>query len=115
VEPRDVHRLPRPEAEQRGAEQPPPVRRGEAAAGAPEQPQAERGDGVDRHVEQAVGQDLRPDVAQRLARHEAEEVVPLQHLVQQDAVEEAAEREAEHARGERRAARRWCRGGRVHR
>ncbi|CAA9284102.1 MAG: hypothetical protein AVDCRST_MAG04-3931 [uncultured Acetobacteraceae bacterium] len=50
----------------------------------------------------------------RSARYEAEEVVPLQHLVQQDAVEEAAEREAEHARGDRRAARRWCRGGRVH-
>jgi hypothetical protein len=99
-----VRQLPHPEAEQRGAEQPPSVRRGEAAAGAPEQPQAERGDRVDRHVEQAVGQDLRPDVAQRLARHEAEEVVPLQHLVQQDAVEEAAEGETEHARGDGRRA-----------
>jgi hypothetical protein len=66
-------------------------------------------------VEHAVGQDLRADVAQRLARHKAQEMVPLQHLVQQDAVEEAAQGEAEHARGDGRAPTRRRRGGLAHR
>jgi hypothetical protein len=55
-------------------------------------------------VEGAVGDDLVLDVPQRLAGHQAEEMVPLQDLVQQDAVEEAAEREADHTAGHKKAA-----------
>jgi Arc/MetJ family transcription regulator len=51
-------------------------------------------------MEGAVSDDLVAQVAQRLARHEAQEMVPLQDLVQQDAVEEAAQRDADHAAGD---------------
>jgi hypothetical protein len=44
-------------------------------------------------VKVAVPQDLHPEVVQ--AGHQAQQVVPLQDLVQQDAVEEAAECKAE--------------------
>lgn len=50
-------------------------------------------------MEQAVGEDLHAQVAQRFGFDPAQEVVPLQDLVEQDAVEEAAEREADEVPG----------------
>jgi hypothetical protein len=50
---------------------------------------------MDEAVEQAVGEDLGAQVLEALAGIETEEMVPLQQLVQQDAVEKAAERQAD--------------------
>jgi hypothetical protein len=68
-------------------------------------------------MEQAVGQDLGADILQHRAVDQAQQVMPLQHLVQQDAIEEAAERDADQVAGPPEAARRgsksWKRGGSV--
>ena len=61
----------------------------------PEQKQPGGGDQVHKHVEQTVGEDLRFDAAEGLARHQAQQMVPLQHLMQKHAVEKAAEAEPE--------------------
>jgi hypothetical protein len=46
-------------------------------------------------MEQPVSQDLGADVLQRGRLHVAEQMVPLQHLMQQDAVEKTTKAEAE--------------------
>ena len=61
----------------------------------PEQPQPGRGDDVHHRVKDAVGHHLYAEVLEGRALHQAEQVVPLQDLVQEDAVEEAAQPEAE--------------------
>ena len=47
-------------------------------------------------MKHAVGDHLEAEIARRRPVDGREEMVPLQDLVQQDAVEEAAEREADH-------------------
>ncbi|GAA0569596.1 hypothetical protein GCM10009099_04140 [Caenispirillum bisanense] len=46
-------------------------------------------------MEQPVGEDLHPDILDAGALHGAQQVVPLQHLVQQDAIEKPAQRKTE--------------------
>src|SRR5690606_12685796 len=58
--------------------------------------------------EQPVCQHLDAKVLQRVVLYPAEQVMPLQHLMQQDAVEESSQREAEQQRGPEEAAVRGC-------
>src|SRR5690606_35599143 len=66
----------------------------ELTAGPPEQPRPDAGDNIHQGVEQTVGQDQEADILPRLL-DAAEQVVPLEHLMEHDAVQEAAEAEAE--------------------
>lgn len=85
-----------PEAEtgqHRAGQRPAPVT-GATPVEAPQADQTTKRDPVHQRMEPAIPQHLQAQVVD--SRHEAEQVVPLQDLVQQDAVEEAAQREAEH-------------------
>src|SRR5690606_1536759 len=85
--------MPNAEADEKiGQEAPRRAGRFEASPRAPEQPQAEGGDRIHEQMEVAVHQHLESDV---LSPDGAQQMMPLQNLMQQDAVEEAAEGEAQ--------------------
>jgi hypothetical protein len=71
----------------------------ELAARAPEQPEPRHRHRIHGDVKGAVGEDLDFDPAKVLAGRKAQQMVPLQHLVQQDAVEEAAKGHSQHKSG----------------
>ncbi len=50
-------------------------------------------------MKRAVGENLRLDPTEVLSRDQAEQMVPLQDLMQQDPVEEAAQRHPQHEAG----------------
>jgi hypothetical protein len=50
-------------------------------------------------VEKPIRQDLNTDVSETFTVYQAQQVVPLQHLVQQDAVYEPAQSEAQDSGG----------------
>gem|GEM_PF-4383912 len=89
-----VDDVPEAEADHQRPDQPPARRLVTPPARPPQAPQAEGGDHIHQRVEDTVPQHLPAQVTR--PGHEAQQVVPLQDLVQQDAVEEAAEPEAQH-------------------
>jgi hypothetical protein len=77
---------------------------------APQQGQAPEPDQIHQHVEQPVGQALGADIPQHRAVDQAQQVMPLQHLMQQDAVKKSAQCDADQIAGPPEAA--WRQGGR---
>jgi hypothetical protein len=91
----DIYDLPDPEAQERAGHDA-HIRRPprDCTAGAPEQPQAYHRDEVHEDVEHTVRKDLHPKIPERLTFNQAQQVMPLQHLVEQDAINESAESDA---------------------
>jgi hypothetical protein len=54
-------------------------------------------------VKKPVGEHLHAQILHRFGCHAAEKMVPLQYLVQKDAIEETAQRKADQQRGSRQA------------
>jgi hypothetical protein len=93
-----VRYVPRAEPDQRVAEEGQVgPRRGEIGAAAPQLEQRDGGDGIHQRMENTVGEDLRAHVLHGVDVRE--QVMPLQDLVQQDAVEKTAERETQQQTG----------------
>lgn len=99
--------IPQPEAEQRAACNGARAVMAQSRSSSPQQPEANHHYGVHQDVEYAVSEDLVCHVAKPLILYQAEQMMPLKNLVQQYAVEEAAQADSDDQRRGDEAA---CRG-----